>query len=123
MDKKGKKVKKLGGGYESANTFRLGNKTERQEERAKRIKGRAVKKMSKAGKAGTPKKTARKLNRAISTDARAKKVMDKAIATYKKYLKNKRLDSKEMAAYNKKKGSTAIGSISKKGRKRLNKKT
>ena len=119
-----KKVKKSGGGYESANTFRLGNKTLRQTERAKRIKGRAVKKMGKAGKAGiTPKQTVKRVNRAVSADAKAKKVLDKAKATYAKYIKNKKLDAKEMAAYNKKKGSTALGSVSKKGRKRLNKKT
>ena len=114
MDKKGKKVKKSGGGYESANTFRLGNKTLRQTERAKRIKGRAVKKLKKADKAGiTPKQTVKRVIRADAADAKALKVFNKATATYKKYLKNKNLDAKEMAAK----------SVSKKGKTRRNKKT
>jgi len=111
-----KEVKKTRGN-ESPYTRQLGNKTVRQDKRASRTKGRAVKQMSKAVTKGKSTK------RATKTDVKAKKVLDKAAATYKKYIKNKKMDAKEMGEYNKKKGSTAIGGISKKGRKRLNKKT
>lgn len=100
-----KAIKKSGAG-ESVYTRQLGNKYERQTKRARNIKGRAVTKMDRAVTKGKSTK------RATNTDDRAKAVLDKAKATYAKYIKNKKLDAKDSP---KKKGK-AIKRVTSKGK-------